>query len=187
MAKTIFYSLAALVRKIFFCHSKIKFISSHHRVIFSLYTSYYQYLKFSVWPKTTLMRCPLIIFYRREYLNRKSYSWLMWSESYNFCSNLFCAYRWFATIPVRFKRQRPWRPCWMTGTIELVIILLLMVIQHGGDDVSCKRSIENFKSPQISVRDNNMSRHVSENSKQKLTSMKTKKWSCCFRYCYFFF
>ena len=29
----------------------------------------------------------------------------------------------------------------MTGTIELIIILLLMVIQHGGDDVSCKRSI----------------------------------------------
>ena len=33
VAKTIFYSLAALVRKILFCHSKIKFISSHHRVI----------------------------------------------------------------------------------------------------------------------------------------------------------
>ena len=31
--------------------------------------------------------------------------------------------------------------CWMTETIELIIILLLMVIQHGGDDVSCKRSI----------------------------------------------
>ena len=30
----------------------------------------------------------------------------------------------------------------MTGTIELIIIILLMVIQHGGDDVSCKRSIE---------------------------------------------
>ena len=29
--------LAALVRKILFCHSKIKFISSHHRVIFSIY------------------------------------------------------------------------------------------------------------------------------------------------------
>ena len=29
----------------------------------------------------------------------------------------------------------------MTGTIKLVRILLLMVIQHGGDDVSCKRSI----------------------------------------------
>ena len=28
----------------------------------------------------------------------------------------------------------------MTGTIELIRILLLMVIQHGGDDVSCKRS-----------------------------------------------
>ena len=52
--------------------------------------------------------------------------------------------RWFATIPVRFKRQRPWRPCWMTGTIERIIILLLMVIQHGGDDVSCKRSIRDF-------------------------------------------
>ena len=33
MAKIIFYSLAALVRKILFCYSKIKFISSHHRVI----------------------------------------------------------------------------------------------------------------------------------------------------------
>ena len=38
MAKTIFYSLAALVRKILFCHSKIKFISSRHRVISSIYT-----------------------------------------------------------------------------------------------------------------------------------------------------
>ena len=37
MANTIFYSLAALVRKILFCHSKIKFISSRHRVISSLY------------------------------------------------------------------------------------------------------------------------------------------------------
>ena len=33
MAKTIFYSLAALVRKLLFCYSKIKFISSRHRVI----------------------------------------------------------------------------------------------------------------------------------------------------------
>ena len=33
--KTIFYSLAALVRKIFFCHSKIKFISWSPRVISS--------------------------------------------------------------------------------------------------------------------------------------------------------
>ena len=30
----------------------------------------------------------------------------------------------------------------MTGTIKLIRVLLLMVIQHGGDDVSCKRSIE---------------------------------------------
>ena len=30
----------------------------------------------------------------------------------------------------------------MTGTIELILILLLTVIQHGGDDVSCKRSID---------------------------------------------
>ena len=37
MAKTLFYSLAALVRKIVFCHPKIKFISSHHRVISSIY------------------------------------------------------------------------------------------------------------------------------------------------------
>ena len=36
MAKTIFYSLATLVRKILFCHSKIKFISSRHRVISSI-------------------------------------------------------------------------------------------------------------------------------------------------------
>ena len=33
---TIFYSLAALVRKILFCHSKMKFISSSHRVMFFL-------------------------------------------------------------------------------------------------------------------------------------------------------
>ena len=32
-----FYSLAALVRKILFCHSKKKFISSRHRVISSMY------------------------------------------------------------------------------------------------------------------------------------------------------
>ena len=37
VAKTILYSLAALVRKILFCHSKIKFISSRHRVISSIY------------------------------------------------------------------------------------------------------------------------------------------------------
>ena len=37
VAKTIFYSLAALVGKILFCHSKIKFISSRHRVISSIY------------------------------------------------------------------------------------------------------------------------------------------------------
>ena len=37
VAKTIFYSLAALVRKILFCHSKIKFISSRHCVISSTY------------------------------------------------------------------------------------------------------------------------------------------------------
>ena len=33
VAKTIFYSLAALVRKILFCHSKIKFISSNRLVM----------------------------------------------------------------------------------------------------------------------------------------------------------
>ena len=37
VAKTIFYSLAALFRKIWLCHSKIKFISSRHRVISSIY------------------------------------------------------------------------------------------------------------------------------------------------------
>ena len=36
VAKTIFYSLAALLRKILFCHSKIKFISSSRRVMFFL-------------------------------------------------------------------------------------------------------------------------------------------------------
>ena len=36
VAKTIFYSFAALVRKILFCHSKIKFISSSRRVMFFL-------------------------------------------------------------------------------------------------------------------------------------------------------
>ena len=35
--KTIFYSLAALVRKILFCHSKIEFISSRPRLISSIY------------------------------------------------------------------------------------------------------------------------------------------------------
>ena len=35
--KTIFYSLATLVRKILFWHSKIKFISSRPRVISSIY------------------------------------------------------------------------------------------------------------------------------------------------------
>ena len=34
--KNIFYKLAALVRKILFCHSKIKFISSRPRVISSI-------------------------------------------------------------------------------------------------------------------------------------------------------
>ena len=41
VAKTIFYSLAALVRKILFCHSKIKFISSRHRVISSIYSAFF--------------------------------------------------------------------------------------------------------------------------------------------------
>ena len=39
--KTIFYSLAALVRKILFCHSKIKFICSRPRVISSIYLFIY--------------------------------------------------------------------------------------------------------------------------------------------------
>ena len=39
MSKTIFnHSLAALIRKILFCHWKIKFISSPHCVISSMYT-----------------------------------------------------------------------------------------------------------------------------------------------------
>ena len=37
VAKTIFYSLAALIRKILFCHSKIKFITSRHHVISSIH------------------------------------------------------------------------------------------------------------------------------------------------------
>ena len=36
VAETIFYSLAALVGKILFCHFKIKFISSRHRIIFPI-------------------------------------------------------------------------------------------------------------------------------------------------------
>ena len=32
----------------------------------------------------------------------------------------------------------------MTGTMKLIRILLLMVLQHGGDDVSCKRRILRF-------------------------------------------
>ena len=39
--KTIFYSLAALVRKILFCHSKIKFISSRPHVISSIHVADY--------------------------------------------------------------------------------------------------------------------------------------------------
>ena len=58
--------------------------------------------------------------------------------------SLFIRYCWFATIPERFKWQRPRRPCWMTGTIKLIRILLLMVIQHGGDDVSCKPRIVTY-------------------------------------------
>ena len=42
-AKTIFYSLAALVRKILICPSKIKFISSRHRVISSI--SYFIFIQ----------------------------------------------------------------------------------------------------------------------------------------------
>ena len=48
LAKTIFYSLAALVRKILFCHSKIKFISSRPRVISSIYCTFYHYSNFSL-------------------------------------------------------------------------------------------------------------------------------------------
>ena len=41
MLKTIFYSLAALVRKILFKHQKIKFISSRHRVISFIYLMHF--------------------------------------------------------------------------------------------------------------------------------------------------
>ena len=37
MAKTIFYSLTVLIRKILFCHSKIKCISSHPHITSSIY------------------------------------------------------------------------------------------------------------------------------------------------------
>ena len=37
MAKTILYERAQRVSKILFCHSKIKFMSSRHRVISSIY------------------------------------------------------------------------------------------------------------------------------------------------------
>ena len=37
VAKTMFYSLATLVRKILFFHSKIKFMSSRHHLISSIY------------------------------------------------------------------------------------------------------------------------------------------------------
>ena len=40
-AKTMFYSLAVLVRKILFCHSKIKFISSRHHVISFILSIYF--------------------------------------------------------------------------------------------------------------------------------------------------
>ena len=38
VAKTIFYERAQRVSKILFCHSKMKFISSRHRVISSMYS-----------------------------------------------------------------------------------------------------------------------------------------------------
>ena len=44
----LFYSLAALVRKILFCHSKIKFISFRHRVISST-GIYYMALSHKDW------------------------------------------------------------------------------------------------------------------------------------------
>ena len=50
----------------------------------------------------------------------------------------------FAAIPDRFKWQRCWRPCWMTG-------ILLMVIQHGGYDVAYKRSIASKSSRQVNT------------------------------------
>ena len=57
--------------------------------------------------------------------------------------------RWYATIPQGFK--------WMTGTIKLIRILLLFVIQHGGDDISCKRRIVAFTlSPAREVRSHNV-------------------------------
>ena len=45
LRNTIFYSLAALVRKILFCHSKIKFISSRHRVISSISSMFFYLCK----------------------------------------------------------------------------------------------------------------------------------------------
>lgn len=35
-----------------------------------------------------------------------------------------------AAIPERFKWQRPWRPCWITGTIRLIKISLLIAGVH---------------------------------------------------------
>ena len=52
VAKTIFYSLAALVRKILFCHSKIKFISSSRRVMFFLLYRHADDGVFDDFPKT---------------------------------------------------------------------------------------------------------------------------------------
>ena len=57
--------------------------------------------------------------------------------------------RRFAAIPERFKWQRPWQPCWMTGTIKLITILLLMVIQHG-DDVVVANDLYHYSIPEFS-------------------------------------
>ena len=74
--KTIFYSLAALVRKILFAHSKIKFISSRHRVISSINLSLFveKSHRSSFDPESKLWKLALLIgvFY-----------WKTWSHLYS--------------------------------------------------------------------------------------------------------
>ena len=55
--------LAALVRKILFCHSKIKFISSRHRVISSIYSSFYLVMYFLrlPWMQNEITICRVIV------------------------------------------------------------------------------------------------------------------------------
>ena len=77
MAKTVFYSLAALVCKILFGHSKIKFIRSRHRIISSMYLLLLYRLLHALWIKLTLQQgknCAHMIIRRWKELSRYTVS-----------------------------------------------------------------------------------------------------------------